>query len=165
MSSGFWITAVVCGVKNSCRAEKIYNLKLFIQFCRGLLAYIVWKKSGVSFASGLVTNSILFRWLFKIKDWCKKVPFQRTHNQGLHQLLLMVSWNLCSAPSAAHLVVSCSSGSNTRVEGPWRAPCQLKKPFKGPRRRRRSCWEELQRIVFPPTRGHWFALQANHWFF
>ena len=28
-------------------------------------------------------------------------------------------------------------------------PCQLKKPFKGPRRRRGSCWEERKRIVFP----------------
>ena len=33
--------------------------------------------------SGLVTNSILFCWLFKIKDQCKKVRFLQTHNQGL----------------------------------------------------------------------------------
>ena len=36
-----------------------------------------------------------------------------------------------------------------RVEGPWRALCQLKKPYKGPRQRRGSCWEELQRRLFP----------------
>ena len=30
-----------------------------------------------------------------------------------------------------------------------KAPCQLKKPFKGLKRRRGSCWEELQKIVFP----------------
>ena len=35
------------------------------------------------------------------------------------------------------------------VEGPWRAPCQLKKPFKGLRRRRGSSQEEQKRIVFP----------------
>ena len=36
------------------------------------------------------------------------------------------------------------------VEGPQRTPCQLKKSFfKGPRRRPRSCWEELKRTVFP----------------
>ena len=40
---------------------------------------------------GLVTNSILFCWLFRIKDRCKKVRFQQTHNQGLRQLLLTVS--------------------------------------------------------------------------
>ena len=45
-----------------------------------------------------------------------------------------------SAPSAAHLTVSlylCSSGRNAQGESsdPWRAPSQLKKPFKGPRRR------------------------------
>ena len=34
-------------------------------------------------------------------------------------------------------------------EGPWRVLCQLKKLFKGPRRRRGSCWEELHSIVFP----------------
>ena len=44
--------------------------------------------------AGLVTNSILFCWLFKIKNWCKKVRFQQTHNQGLRQLLLTVSWDL-----------------------------------------------------------------------
>ena len=43
---------------------------------------------------GLVINSILFCWLFKIKDRCKKVRFQQTHNQGLCQLLLTVSWDL-----------------------------------------------------------------------
>ena len=31
---------------------------------------------------------------FKIKDRCKKVRFQHTHNQGLRQLLLTVSWDL-----------------------------------------------------------------------
>ena len=45
-------------------------------------------------SSGLVTNSIVFCWLFKIKDWCTKVHFQQTHNQGLRQLLLTVSWDL-----------------------------------------------------------------------
>ena len=36
------------------------------------------------------------------------------------------------------------------VEGPWRAPCQLKKPFKSSRRRRGSwSWEERRSIVFP----------------
>ena len=39
----------------------------------------------------------------------------------------------------------CDSSSWGRVEGPWRAQCQLKKAFYIPRRRQRSCWEELQR--------------------
>ena len=42
----------------------------------------------------LVTNSILFCTLFTIKDWCKVVRFQQTHNQGLRQLLWTVSWDL-----------------------------------------------------------------------
>ena len=32
--------------------------------------------------AGLVTNSIIFCSLFTIKDWCKKVCFQQTHNQS-----------------------------------------------------------------------------------
>ena len=44
-------------------------------------------------SAGLVTNSILSCWLFKIKDWCKKVRFQLTHNKGLRQLFLMMSWD------------------------------------------------------------------------
>ena len=44
--------------------------------------------------AGLVTNSILLCWLFTIKDQCKRVRFQQTHNQGLCQLLLTMSWDL-----------------------------------------------------------------------
>ena len=44
--------------------------------------------------AGLVTNSILSCWLFKIKDWGIKVRFQQTRNQGLSQRLLTVSWDL-----------------------------------------------------------------------
>ena len=33
---------------------------------------------------------------FKIKDQSKKVRFHQTHNQGLRQLLLTVSWDLCA---------------------------------------------------------------------
>ena len=43
---------------------------------------------------GLVTNWFLFCWLFIIKDRCEKVHLQQTHNQGLGQLLLTVSWDL-----------------------------------------------------------------------
>ena len=78
--------------------------------------------------TGLVTNSILFCWLFTIKD----LRFQQTHNQGLSQLFLTVSSDLCTT----HLmVILCSSGSDTLVKGPLKEPCQLKKPFKCPRRR------------------------------
>ena len=58
--------------------------RFFILFLR----WLFW------FFAGLVTNSILFCWLFKIKDRCKKVRFLQTHNQGLRQLLLTVSWDL-----------------------------------------------------------------------
>ena len=50
--------------------------------------------SAVRESAGLVTNSILFRWLFTFMDWCQRVRFQQTHNQGLRQLLLTVSWDL-----------------------------------------------------------------------
>ena len=43
-----------------------------------------------------------------------------------------------------------SSRSNTRrqIEGPWSAPLQLKKPFKGPRLRLGSYWEERKSMLF-----------------
>ena len=50
--------------------------------------------SQICFRPGLATNSILFCLLFSIKDRCNKVRFQQTHNQGLRQLLLTVSWDL-----------------------------------------------------------------------
>ena len=46
------------------------------------------------FVPCLVTNSILFCCLFSIEERCKKVRFLQTHNQGLRQLLLTVSWDL-----------------------------------------------------------------------
>ena len=51
-------------------------------------------RNALKSSPGLVTNSILFCSLFKIKNWCQKVRFQQTHNQGLRQLLLTVSWDL-----------------------------------------------------------------------
>ena len=36
-----------------------------------------------------------------------------------------------------------------QIEGPWKAACQLKKPFKGLKPRRGSRWKEPKRKVFP----------------
>ena len=66
-----------------CGAQKMY--------VRTFTPMVGW--NGKYF-SGLVTISILFCWLFKIEDRCKKVRFQQAHNQGLRQLLLTVSWDL-----------------------------------------------------------------------
>ena len=62
--------------------------------CDSLCACTVSPPLPFCCVAGLVTNSILFCWLFTIKDRCKKGSFQQTHNQGLRQLLLMVSWGL-----------------------------------------------------------------------
>ena len=64
---------------------------------------------------GLVTNSILFCWLFKIKDRCKKCVFYKRTTK----VCISCCWRCpgTSAPSAPHLTVSlylCSSGSNAR---------------------------------------------------
>ena len=60
----------------------------------------------------------------------------------------------------------CSSGNNAwgEVEGPWRAPCHLKKSFKGLRQRQGSCREEQERKRSPQC-WVWFALSANQWWF
>ena len=76
-----------------------------------------------------------------------------------HSTKARVSCSWRRVPSATHLTVStvhaslCFHDQRTRLgrKGPWRVPCQLKKPFKGTRQF--SCCEEQQRIVFP-----WFAL-------
>ena len=56
-------------------------------------------------------------------------------------------FNKLSAPCAAQQTLSlflCRSGSNERVEveGPWRVPGHLEKPFKGSRLGSWSCWGE-----------------------
>ena len=75
---------------------------------------------------GMATNSILFCWLFTIKDHCKKLCFLRTHN---HQLFLTESWDLSTLVRHAwqgwSLYLSNMQGE---VEFPWRAPWHLKKP-------------------------------------
>ena len=108
-----------------------------------------WSSSGGHYAwggSGLVTNSIIFCWL-KIKDRCKKVHFK-----SRCQLFLTVSWDLRAQrgiPDGVLCISVVPEARTRRVEGPGRAPCQLKRPFKGLRQRRGSCKEELQRTVFP----------------
>ena len=47
-----------------------------------------------------------------------------------------------------HIQGSFLSGNNAQDKGPWRLPCQLKKSFKGLRRRWGSCWEEGKRKYF-----------------
>ena len=63
---------------------------------------------------------------------------------------LTVSWDL--QPKQGTTDVSlflCSSESYRWGKGPGIVLCQLKKPFKGPRRRLESCWKERNRIIFP----------------
>ena len=83
-----------------------------------------WSGQGL----GKVTYSTLFCWLFTIKDRCKQVRFQQTHNQGLRQLFLTVSWELC-----AYLCFSVVLEATQEAS----VQCQLKNPC--PWRRRRSC--------------------------
>ena len=47
---------------------------------------------------------------------------------------------------------------------PWRALCQLKKHFKGPRRRQGSCWEERKKTLSSLMRSQWFALFSKSFF-
>ena len=88
----------------------------------------------------------------------RKCIFFQTYSQGT------------SAPCGAYLIVFLLLsilGNNARdeVEGPWRGPCHLKKPFKGLRQRLGSCCEECKRTIFSPARSYWFALLAKRWFF
>ena len=46
------------------------------------------------------------------------------------------------------------------VERPWRALCELKKPFKGPEPRAGSCWKEWKQKISSRMRIHWFGLQV-----
>ena len=57
---------------------------------------LVWRHPRIAEreAAGLATNSIIFCWLFKIRDLCKTVRFQQTLIQDLRQMLLTVSLDL-----------------------------------------------------------------------
>ena len=86
----------------------------------------IWSGATRSLPSppGLVTNSILFCWLFKFKDSrCKKVRFQQTHNQGLRLLFLTVYWDLRSERGTYDSVlVSLQLSVKVYVTCSWRCP-------------------------------------------
>ena len=111
---------------------------------------------GLMLKNGQATNSIICCWLFTIKDRCKKVGFQQTHTQALHQSFLTVSWDLCawcSIPDGVLVSLWFQKQRTRRVEGPWRKQCQLKKPFKGPRDEegKRKYFPEEESLICPPT--------------
>ena len=78
---------------------------------------------------------------------------KQTHNQGLCQLILWVSWDIRSALRLTGVLVYLQVRRQCirawAYESPWSAPCQIKKPFKGPRRSRGNCREEQKRKVCP----------------
>ena len=83
--------------------------------CRYNRLYWVWCWESLS--PGLVTNSVLFCWIFTIKDKCRRCIFKQMHKQGLRQLFRQCSGT--STHSMAHLKAPykrcpcfCSSGSN-----------------------------------------------------
>ena len=83
-----------------CPLRLLFGLRVRPCFClrqwKSSLVALQWKAITQSEKKEtcLVTNSIIFCWLFSIKDRCIKVRFQQTHNQSLRQLLLTVSWDL-----------------------------------------------------------------------
>ena len=91
----------------------------------------------ISSNAGLVTNSIIYFWLFTIKDQCAKSAFL-TNAQS--RFASVVVEGVLGPPRLARLT--------------WRCPCisvvpEATKRVEGPRRRRGSCWEEQKRKVFP----------------
>ena len=80
---------------------------------------------------------------FQFSKQQKQVRFQQTHNRGLRPLFVTVSWDLCAqraTPEDIFVYLYLRSNVRVEVEGPWRVPCPLKKPFKGSRPRLGSCW-------------------------
>lgn len=79
----------------------------------------------------------------------KQVHFLQMHIKcSLRQLFLTVSCDLHAWRNTLDgVLLSLKFGKQQMrwVGGPWRAPCQLKKPFEGPKRRRGSFWEERKR--------------------
>ena len=74
------------------RVDEVIGIYRHFPEFRELGYFADWSEVGLVWGfAGLVTNAILFCRLFKIKDQCKKVRFQQTHNQGLRHLLLTVS--------------------------------------------------------------------------
>ena len=56
----------------------------------------LWGFQEPEYQEGMVTNSVLFCWLFTNKDRCKNVHFQQTHIHGLCHFCLTVSLDLCA---------------------------------------------------------------------
>ena len=120
--------------------------------------------------AGLVTNSILFCWLIKIKDRCKKMRFHQTHNQGLRQLLLTPDCVLGLLCLARHTwqcpcISVVPEATHEASRGPLRGAVSAPKALQGSETETRELLGGTEENSVSPMRGHWFALQANQWFF
>ena len=88
--------------------------------------------------------------------------------QGLHQLFLTVSWELrpkCNPPDGVFVSLSFRKQRTRGGLGPWRVPCQFKKPFNGLRLRQGNCLEERKSPDLPEEGSLIQATQASQWFF
>ena len=82
------------GVTDEEAAEEAVTFEVMASVRRHLTSSAVARSSGVCpswFSTNLVTQSILFCWLFTIHKSVKKVCSLLAHNHGLHRLFLMVS--------------------------------------------------------------------------
>ena len=121
--------------------------------CRSILRCKIWSCSRLQLSLQVWSLTQFYYVDCSLSQWRigkKKCVFYK------HTIKVCVSCSLqcpgTSASCVAHLTVSlylCSYGSNARVEGPWRVPCKLKKPFKGSWRRQWSCLEKRKRKLFP----------------
>ena len=84
--------------------------------------------------TGLITNSILSCWIFTIQSPCETMCLLRTHIQGLCQLFLTVSWDLCSlrdTPDSDLVSLQFQMHRMSPVEGPWRGTMSAHKALQG----------------------------------
>ena len=120
----------------------------------------------MSCGSGVVSNSILFCWLFTIKDQCQKVRSQQMYNQGLRQPVfhgvlgpLRLVWHARQCRCFSR-VPSNAWGESRALEGRCvssKSPSRVWDRDEGG-----SCWEERKRIVFP-WRGTKKGNRTKNW--
>ena len=96
--------------------------------------------------------------LFQFSEPQTKVRFQQTHNQGLRQLFLTMSWDLSAYCLARHIWrCPCRSlvleAMHQASQGPLKGAVSTQKALQGSVTEWGSCWDDKKKKVFSRQEG------------
>ena len=112
--------------------------------------------------SGQVNNS---RRLFTIKDWFKKCVFYKSRFASIVLDLVLWPLGLAQPPRWCSCFPVVLEATHEVSQGPLKGTVSAQKALQGSEKETRELLGGTEETCVSSTREHWFALQANQWFF